>query len=41
MVLERYCSLNETRQEISADGQPMVVSFFISFSFFMTGREGV
>ena len=32
---------NGTRKEISADGQSIVVSFFIPFSFFMTGREGV
>ena len=32
---------NGTRKEILADGQSIVVSFFICLSFFMTGRESV
>ena len=32
---------NGTRKEILADGQPMVVSFFIRLSFFMSGRKSV
>ena len=31
---------NGTRKEISADGQPIVVSFFI-LSFFLTGGKSV